>query len=512
MGDNNEDCNIDITKLLQSGKRSFIYECNKRQLIALALQLPLEIPENPTVEQLRKDLSEYLKTNSATKENLSSEPSTAEVKHTNKPSAKMAGDLKQFDGNNWEAFEKQLECIIILNDIKEEKKVPLLITKLSTSVFDNLMNVCQPISPLKKTYAELCQLLRQNYTQTQSTTINRWEFRRRNQIQGETIEDYVKELRKLARVCKFTDTEDQVKKKFIEGVASNLIKFELIKNSELTLDKVIILAKGVEAAIKTSNTTDSSQNPGTVASMFQNVTQRSKSFNRNKEQRPRNMPSNSEKKCFCCGKNNHVRAECSLIRKYCSECGRQGHIFRMCPNRKTHKATNIVSLEEPQQDQLVEKDDEGENLSSLFEEYEVFSLGVSKIPPHYVTLQIDEQEVEFQLDTGSDVTVMPIQYVTKHFPSKEIKKCKTIFKNFDQSYSEPIGIIENLTVKHNNTVANLKTFVGNNNMPCILGRDWLYQLSLWPPKLVGEKINHSTFIMQKEVIMISPMFQTQNGT
>ncbi|KAI8433018.1 hypothetical protein MSG28_013888 [Choristoneura fumiferana] len=47
--------------------------------------------------------------------------------------------------------------------------------------------------------------------------------------------------------------------------------------------------------------------------------------------------------CFCCGKQNHIKAECSLKRKFCSECGQQGHIYRMCPRKQ--RQTNVLEVE-----------------------------------------------------------------------------------------------------------------------------------------------------------------------
>lgn len=460
--------NLLINKILESGKRTLIYECNKNQLLELAKQLHLEHETNWNIERLRKLISIHLKASSET--------------------IKMAFcDLKQFDGTNWDAFEKQMECVIIMNNVKDEKKVPLLITKLSTTVFDNLINICEPVSPVKKSYEDLCTILKRNYCKTTSPMINRSEFRRRNQNQGENIEEYVSVLRKLAKKCNFTDIEDQIKEKFIEGITSNTIKFELLKNCELQLEELIFLAKSVEAAIITSNRIDQTPEHGNMVPMYNNTVQNKKNFSWKKTQTANSSSvKKNERKCFCCGKTNHIRINCTLTKKYCSECGRQGHIFKMCPQRGT-RTTNVVSANVKQNN-----DDEVEDLSSLFEEHEVFSLGVSKVPPHYISLNLEGKNIDFQLDTGSDVTVIPLFYKKKWLPQKEISKCKIVFKNFDQSTTEPIGILKNVTVTYKSKVLNLNLFVGNNNMPCILGRDWLNQFNLWPPKLASITDEHET--------------------
>ncbi|XP_063380449.1 uncharacterized protein LOC134667087 [Cydia fagiglandana] len=281
-------------------------------------------------------------------------------------------NIKPFDGTNWEAFEKQLQCLLLVNDIPEEKKVPLLITKLTTTVFDNILNICEPVSPLTKSYDELCSLLKKNYTNTKAPSINRVEFRKRNQTASESIDQYITELRKIARTCGFKDMEDQIKEKFIDGLTSNPIKFELLKNSELSLEKFVILARSIEAALKTTETTESKN----ITPMFKNTSVNYRSTNTRRGQGRGGLAgANNSKMCYCCGKNNHIRAECSLQKKYCSECGRQGHIYKMCPNNKMRRSTNMVSTDEHKPEDEGTEDIFDGSLAPLFQEYEVRSLG-----------------------------------------------------------------------------------------------------------------------------------------
>ncbi|XP_047989343.1 uncharacterized protein LOC125228725 [Leguminivora glycinivorella] len=241
------------------------------------------------------------------------------------------GELKPFDGEKWEVFEQQFECFILVNDITEEKKVPLLITKLTAKVFETLTYLCSPKQPKDLTYKELVKRLQDKYVKTLSTTLERAEFRKRNQLPKEKIQDYALELRKLAGKCNFKDAEDQIKEKFMEGVSSKLIKFELMKSPpEMTLDKCIELGRTVEAALLHTGSSEC------VTEMFYNREKAKPTY------KPRKMD-NSNKlggQCYCCGKHNHIKAECTLKNKFCSECGVQGHIFRMCPKRS--KQVNVI--------------------------------------------------------------------------------------------------------------------------------------------------------------------------
>ncbi|CAG9125469.1 unnamed protein product [Plutella xylostella] len=411
-------------------------------------------------------------------------------------------NLHSFDGENWESFEQQLECIIALNEVPDSKKVPLLLTKISPKVFETLSCICAPEKPLKLTYIELCNKLRTKYTPLQSSTLDRASFRSRNQFQTETIEEYVLALRKLAGTCKFKDLDDQIKEKLIDGVYSKLIKFELLKGSpDATLDETVVLAKTVEAALAQTK----SKNGTEVSDMFQyQQEQRTPSKNLSKRNKFNNSKSQGNKgvnkpqiTCYCCGNNNHMKAECRLIHKYCSECGKQGHLYKVCP--KNSRTNQIYTMETDDQgsDQSQIQDGVEDSIGGLFDEHiEVYSVNVRKIPPHYIRLQVEGKDLDFQLDTGSDVSVIPLKDKNLFFSKFNILDCNVRFRNFDQTISQPVGIMKDLTVNYENKSMKLNVFIAHDDVPRIIGRDWLDAFDLWPPKfmdthIIGEEINYN---------------------
>lgn len=113
----------------------------------------------------------------------------------------------------------------------------------------------------------------------------------------------------------------------------------------------------------------------------------------------------------------------------------------------------------------------------------MYSVNVSNVPPHYIKLSVENKKLDFQLDTGSDVTVITLKDKNNYFGSNNIQKCNVKFRNFDQSISEPVGILKNLEVKYNGKIKTLNAFVSHDSVPRILGRDWLKELDLWPPTL-----------------------------
>lgn len=475
--------------------RSWIYTLKKEELqVTLkSYNIPFEI--NSTVEELRKLLSNYCKEKEKT-----SEHENSENKNTKMTTSQY--NIQPFNGENWECFEQQFECLILLNEVKEEKKVPLLLTKITSQVLEVLNCLCTPKKVTTFSFAELCQKLRDKYTPKKATAIERATFRNRNQLPTETIEEYVLQLRKLGGKCAFKDLEDQIKEKLIDGVYSKLIQFELLKSctTEMSLEDTIIVARTVEGALIQTKHKESSVTEMFYYQQGQKMERGNNSKYRNKASKVNKTLTNNnnrESKCFCCGANNHYKKECRLIKKYCSECGQQGHIYKMCMRNKTTQKIYSVSEDTKSSD---EQEVEAEtSAAQMFNEYEMYSVNVSKVPPLYITLNIEGKTLDFQLDTGSDVTVIPCSDCEKFFNNRQISDCKVRFKNFDQTISEPVGILKGLTVKYKNEQRKLNVFVGNNKIPRILGRDWLNEFNLWPPKMETQHINFNNQINENSI-------------
>lgn len=440
-------------------KLSWIYLLTKPELQEYLRCHHIPYEDSARVDDLRKLLSQYCK------------------RKAQKQPVKMTSyTIKIFDGEGWECFEQQLDCLIVLNDVEEAKKVPLLLTKVSPQVLE-VLNCMLPKKPTEYSYKQLCDKLKGRYVVKNSLALERANFRSRNQLPTETIVDYELQLRKLGNKCQFTDLDDQIMEKIIDGAYSKQVKFELLKAGDKTLTEILVLARAVEVALGQANIKSE-----TGTEMFYNQ-KHSNNFKK-KFHKPNQKQNGSKIQCFCCGGFNHTRSECRLSKKFCSECGTQGHIFKVCPKNKNHK-TYLLKQE---QEEDIEETLTGELFNE--DEYEIKTVQVRRIPPQYVKLNINNKTLEFQLDTGSDVTVIPLKDKKKFFNNLIVSECKVKFINFDQTVSQPIGLLKDLTVKYKDKSKKLNVFVGHDSMPRILGRDWLDELNLWPLNLANVNANN----------------------
>lgn len=280
---------------------------------------------------------------------------------------------------NLNSILDQLEAYALLNDVDNTKKSKLLLTFLSTEVYDELKSDYEPALVTTLSWDEIKSKLKKLYDPDKGEYSARVIFRDRKQKQHESIEEYILALRRLSIKCKFSATElkTQLKDQLISGVNSKLMNYELLKEAEKkNLDEILEVAKTVEIANgkasdvenkeETTNTAEeketsmhqmntSRDGQDTKQQYFKgrrngNFQQQRSNFNNNnngnfsrrqqqqrqqnaKQQQGINAQANVNNFCKYCGKNNHLIFQCSLRFKYCSECGIQGHVFRMCPSR-----------------------------------------------------------------------------------------------------------------------------------------------------------------------------------
>ncbi|KAJ1186206.1 hypothetical protein NDU88_002989 [Pleurodeles waltl] len=135
------------------------------------------------------------------------------------------------------------------SNLTNERKTALLMHCLGCEgqeIFESLPDPGEDATDLNE--FELClKKLDLHYLPKVSTILERYHFGMREQRQGESIEEYVTALRKLASTCKFGSTiEERIRDQFMLRCASDKIRQELWSKDDPTLHEVIILAKGVE--------------------------------------------------------------------------------------------------------------------------------------------------------------------------------------------------------------------------------------------------------------------------
>ena len=149
------------------------------------------------------------------------------------------------------------------------------------------------------------------------------DFNRRYQGQGETVDEWMADLRALAVHCKFPDgqTDRMLAGQLATGCISDKARERLYLLAEINLERIREILATDEALRR--ELTDSSQ-------------QAVKALNRMGAPRGRQKGTrgasaqSSSPPCAGCGGTNHQRTNCSAKDLSCNTCGKTGHIAKVC--------------------------------------------------------------------------------------------------------------------------------------------------------------------------------------
>ena len=108
-----------------------------------------------------------------------------------------------------------------------------------------------PGKPTDKTFSQIVSLVQDHHQPRPSTIIQRYNFHTCNQKTGESISEYVAQLRKLSEYCDFKDTlADMLRDRLVCGCRDKRLQCKLLAEKDLTFDQALTIAKAVETAEK----------------------------------------------------------------------------------------------------------------------------------------------------------------------------------------------------------------------------------------------------------------------
>ena len=160
-----------------------------------------------------------------------------------------------------------------------------------------------------------------------------WErhlFNTRNQQPGETIDQYVTDLRTKAKTCEFGTLSDSlIRDRIVGGIISDSTRSRLLQKADLTLEKAIDMCRASETTAAQMKTLTAGQEAsGTLDTADVNTV----GMDRQK--------STGDKRKYQCGRcgTGHTRQQpCPAMGAECLKCGRRNHFARVCRTKAQRK-------------------------------------------------------------------------------------------------------------------------------------------------------------------------------
>ena len=215
----------------------------------------------------------------------------------------------------------------IANDVDDSKKAATLLSCIGPKTYQLLRSLTAPSLPSSKTYEELKVTLNTHLSPQPLEIVERFRFHKRQQRDGESIQAFVVEIKRLSEHCRFGQTLDQaLRDRLVCGLTDASIQQKLMQEVDLTFQKAYDKAIALEMATRdaTELHSSASNNHGTIHAMAQAQSHR---------KHPTSNPNHSQQQhfphCASCGKSNHKRENCFFKNAECKACHKTGHILNL---------------------------------------------------------------------------------------------------------------------------------------------------------------------------------------
>lgn len=194
-----------------------------------------------------------------------------------------------------------------LSDLPEEKQVNTLIYCLGEQAEDVFHASSLPVADKKK-YDKVKKMFSDFFIGKRNITYERARFNSRFQQEGESVDAFVTELRKLGEHCNFgTLLDDFIKDRIVVGIRDQVLSETLQLDPDLTLDKAIQKCRQKETVRRQQV---EMQNMGAIPKSTIDRVQRNKYECNRPERVQYDKPDTTITTCYNCGMAKHPKAQC----------------------------------------------------------------------------------------------------------------------------------------------------------------------------------------------------------
>ena len=319
----------------------------------------------------------------------------------------------------------------------------------------------------------------------------RYKFWQRDQHEGETIDQWVNDLRILLGSCEYGDQKEKnLRDRIVFGVADTRVKERLLRESDLTLTKALDICHAAEASKVQLKTMSGEAKKGHDVHAIgkgkqksrgkpSNFQQHSSNYKQQQKGDAQGRSQQSQKDCQYCGKT-HPPRKCPAYGASCNKCGRSNHFASVCQDGKFGGFRKKVHvLDQSEQDQFESGDDESDYLfvGALYVGAVSEQKRDSEANKWYETILIGGQQIRCKLDTGAEANVLPARIVSK-MQNAKLAKTMTVLNAFGDSQIFPKGTVTLESSGHTGDSCTLKYYVTDKADSPILGYKACEQLKL----------------------------------
>ena len=312
------------------------------------------------------------------------------------------GSLREFDPikESIEDFKERFEFYCLANNFRGEgdharRKKALFITLLGQETYAKLKILTSPTPVADLTLDAIMEHLIGHYRPQTIEIAERFKFFKRSQKKGESIAEFMAELRRLAKTCNFGDyLNTAIRDQFVCGLSDTKCQKELLCIVDLTAAMALQKAQAAEVV---SHEAKAMQEPS------QDITGQEEDMHK----------LSIQFKCYRCGKQGHSATECKFKKAKCYLCQKVGHLARVCQATSGKSTAGKDAGTKASRDtqkrgsvQVLRVDEAASDSSSEDHLHSIFQLG-KKANKYMITVGINGILIEMEVDSGAERSTIP---------------------------------------------------------------------------------------------------------
>ncbi|EEC05064.1 transposon, putative [Ixodes scapularis] len=239
---------------------------------------------------------------------------------------------------NWTNYVERLEAYFDASGVKDDgRKRSILISALSPEVYARLRSLVAPNKPRDETFDTIVKVLTQHLSPEPSEIYETFRFQSRVQNEGESVADYLAELRRIADHCGFGDAlERNLRDRFVIGLREKTVqRILLAKPKKLTLKEALDTALAAELAMRNADRLPGSSSLPTTAGNVNALR-----FKKHKGRQQKTSGTKTAQPCIRCGDSSHDPPNCPHKKTTCFTCNKQRHLASRCFRTQSTPAVN----------------------------------------------------------------------------------------------------------------------------------------------------------------------------
>lgn len=368
---------------------------------------------------------------------------------------------------NWSKFKQRFMLYLEATEkiSKPDKlKVALLLSSMGDECIE-IFNTFKLSTEDSNKFDTVLQNFDSYFEPKKNTVIARYKFFNCVQQENETVDSFVTNLKNLAKDCAFENQEESlIRDLLIIGIRDSAVKEKLLIDSDLSLQKAVEYCRAKESSqiqVKLMNegSVVKTEAVQSVKSKYRNETNwKSNSKSKNKDTKLK-YSKNTCSKCF----RKHAYGKCPAWGKTCNNCRKLNHFSVACRNRKINEIEDNHSSfsSDSANSLLLETVNYVDSLKSEWRE----------------AVLVDNFEIVFKIDTGSEVNIIPINEYRNISEKRNLEKTDKKLRSYTGHSLKILG-----TCKLNCTFGNkshiLEFFVVDQDSNALLGLQACEQLGL----------------------------------